>query len=260
MFGQKKSKESINTPQDTVEIAQCPVCKSVTTLMYYMQNSETKKKSKWYSCSCGVVWQTDPPSAKYDKKYYERFKEGGKKYEEACRYPIDVYAPFIEELVYSRTMLQVGMPTPHQVQSFKERGWVTYAIDKNESFKNTDRIIVGDFETYKFSEDSKYDVIWMYHTLECFSNPIESLSKCVDLLSEGGILFIATPDTDFINTRSSGGFIHWKPEYNRIMWNIRSLSSALERLGFNVVLARRNYEARFPAQDDLHLIAQKRYF
>lgn len=260
MFGQKKDKSSKNMEQDAVEIAQCPVCKSVTTLLYYMQNSDTKKRSKWYSCSCGVVWQTDEPSGKYDRKYYERYKDGGKKYEEACKYPVYVYAPIIEELVYSRKMLQIGMNTPYQAEAFRERGWVTYSIDKNKDFKDSERLIVGDFEERVFGTSDKYDVVWAYHTIECFSKPIESLSKCLDLLSEGGILFIATPDTDFINTRSSGGFIHWQPEYNRIMWNIRSLSSALERLGFDIVLARRNYEARFPAQDDLHLIAQKRYF
>jgi predicted SAM-dependent methyltransferase len=157
-------------------------------------------------------------------------------------------------------MLEVGAVTHHQSEEFRRRGWITYTIDKNTCFNSTERRIVGDFETHEFNEKAKVNMVWMYHTLECFDKPKESLKKAFTVLKEDGILFIATPDTDFINTRSSAGFPHWKADQNHIMWNKRSLVSHLESLGFVIILCRSNYEIRFPYKDDFHLIAQKRFY
>ena len=255
MFPQKAKSEIA----EAVEVAQCPICSSVTTHLYYMQCSETKIKSKWYNCACGVTWQFGDPKEPYDLKYYDRYKDGGKKYESAVKYPIYVYSPIIEELMYGRRVLEVGHTSPYQVEAFTERGWVPHSIDKNKALKPTDRLIVDDFETHDFG-DSKFSLIWMYHTLECFKDPKAALIKCFNLLPEDGTLYLATPDTDFIHTRSSSGFIHWKPQVNRLMWNQRSLTSYLETLGFKIIVSRKNYEHRFSAQDDIHILVQKKFF
>lgn len=254
-----RSMKNIST-NETVQIAQCPVCSAVTTHMYYMQDADTLKRSKWYSCSCGIIWQAgEIEEPKYDAKYYERYKEGGEKYKIACRYPVDVYAPLIEECVYGRRMLQVGVTNPYQLQYFGERGWIPYGVDLHNTLEVHPRLTTGDFMTVEFPKHIKFNLIWVYHTFECFTKPVDFLSKCLDLMPEDGILFIATPDTDFVNTRSTSGFVHWKTE-NRILWNSRSLTSSLQKLGLNVIMCRRNYEARFPALDDIHVIAQKRFF
>lgn len=244
--------------QQELKISACPICKSYVSQVYFMQDAISKIQSKWYSCSCGVVFQGSLPTAKYDEKYRKRYETHDKKVESAFKYPVKIYSPLIEELMYGRNALIVGTPTFHQSDALEERGWINYSIDKNESYKTEERRFVGDFETYEFPE--KYNLIWIYHTLECFADPIKALEKCKDLLVEDGIIFIASPDTDFINTRSSSNFIHWKPEYNHIMWNRRSISKHLDSLGFNVILNRQNYEHRFPAWDDFHILAQRKFF
>lgn len=244
---------------ERVEIATCDVCQAVTTHMYFMQDSETKQKSRWYNCACGVTWNAGECKEPYDKAYYEKYKEGGKKLESSAKYPIQVYAPLMEEMMYGRKVLEVGHTNPYQAEAFAERGWIPYSIDKNTHFTNSERFIAGDFETHDFGEE-KFNLIWIYHTVECFKDPKQTLIKCFNLLPEDGILFLATPDTDFIHTRSSSGFVHWKPQTNRLMWNRPSLVSYLEKLGFNIVMSRRNYEHRFPAVDDCHVVAQKKFF
>lgn len=258
MLSLKKDSKTIST--ESTSIAQCPICTSFCQHQYYMEDAKTKKKSKWFSCHCGVIFQDKPPSGVYDTKYRQDQYAGGVKYEKACKYPIEVYGPIIEELCYGRKALVVGTPTDHQVESLMGRGWVTFSIDKNERVCTTNRHIQADFESFEFAEDNKFNMIWMYHTLECFLDPVKAIKKCFTLMPEDGILFIATPDTDFINTRSSSGFNHWKPEYNNIMWNRRALVTHLENQGFSVVMARRNYEHRFPSVDDIHIIAQKVFF
>lgn len=238
----------------------CPVCSSYVCHMYFMQDVTTNKKSRWFSCSCGVVFQDKQPDAVYDKKYWDKYNQFDNKIKPAYEYPVRIYSPLIEELIYGRKVLLIGRQTPHQEEAFAKRGWVTYSIDKNTSFEPSDRLFVGDFETYEFPEGLKFDLIWMNHTLECFINPVTALKRCHDLLTEDGIIYLDTVDSDFIYTRGSTNFKNWKPETNYIMWNRRALMGQLEKLGFTVIMARQNCWGRFPDTDDIHLICQKKFF
>jgi len=253
-------KEANNLQVSDITLGTCPSCHSYVSHLYFMQDATTKQQSKWYSCSCGVVWQVQKPTMVYDKKYLDKYAQFDSKLRDAYEYPVRIYAPLIEELIYGRKALLIGRPTSHQEDAFSDRGWIPYSIDKNQAHEPEDRLMLGDFESFIFEPGTSYNLIWMYHTLECFNDPIAALAKCKSLLTEDGILFIASPDTDFIHTRSSSGFIHWKPDMNYMMWNRRSLTSHLEKLGFNVILARQNYEHRFPAWDDFHIIAQRKFF
>jgi len=243
-----------------IKVTNCPICQSYVSHVYFMQDANTKKKSKWFACSCGIVFQDKLPTGTYDLKYWEAHSKYDKKRQASYEYPIRLYAPIIEELVYGRRVLIVGRQNTYFEDYFAERGWVPTVIDKNSALTTKGNVIAADFEQHKFPEVTKYSLIWMYHTLECFSDPVGSLELCKKLLAEDGIIFIGTPDTDFINTRSSSCFIHWKPDYNHIMWNRRSLTRHLDSLGFNVILSRQNYERRFPSWDDVHVLAQKKFF
>lgn len=260
--------KQIESPK--AQISQCPICHAVTTYMYYMQNGDNKDdKSVWYRCKCGVVWQQTIPEAVknpekagevYNEEYVDQFIQNGDKYIEVCKYPVRVFAPLIEELMFGRKVLEVGFNATFTMQEFADRGWIPFGIDINTSNKNSDRIAVGNFETHQFPEDMKFDLIWMSHVLEHFLDPVKALEKAKSLLSEDGCLYIATPDTDFIITRSSAGFPHWKSKEHYLMWNRESLCNKLEELGFDVIMSRRNYSERFQAWDDVQIIAQKKFF
>ena len=254
------NKEASNLQLDEISLGTCPVCSSYISHIYFMRDSKTKVQSKWYSCACGIVWQNKNPDMIYDIKYWEKYAQFDKKLKDSYQYPVRIYSPIIEELIYGRKVLLVGRVNSHQENIFAERGWVPYSIDKNMGQPSSDRLILSDFESYIFEPLIKFNMIWIYHTLECFLDPMKALAKCKSLLAEDGILFLGTPDTDFIHTRGSSGFIHWKPDMNYLMWNKRSITSYLEKLGFNIILARQNYEHRFPYWDDLHLIAQRKFF
>jgi len=256
MLNPKKEAETLKVGH--IELGTCPVCSSYISHIYFMQNADTKQHSKWYSCSCGVVWQTQKPTLVYDKKYADKFDNNDPKLRDAYEYPVRMYAPLIEELIYGRKALLIGRPTTHQEDAFTKRGWIVKSIDRNVSLEPSNRLIVDNFETYEFNE--KFSMIWLYHTLECFHDPIQALKKIKSFLTEDGILFIASPDTDFIHTRGSSGFRHWRPDMNYLMWNRRSITKQLENLGFNVIMARQNCWQRFPETDDYHLIAQVKFF
>jgi len=254
------NKEANQLKTDEIQLGQCPICSSYVSHIYYMREAKTKKESKWYSCACGVVWNIEKPSKTYDEKYWDEYAKYDKKLEDAYKYPVKIYAPIIEELIYGRKVLLIGRVNTHQEDAFEERGWVPYSIDKNEFQPKCLRLFTGNFEDYKFGSDLKFNLIWIYHTLECFIDPISALVKCKNLLTEDGIIYLGAPDTDFIHTRGSAGFVHWKPDMNYLMWNRNSISNCLKTLGFNVILSRQNYEHRFPVWDDFHIIAQKKFF
>jgi hypothetical protein len=50
-----------------------------------------------------------------------------------------------------------------------------------------------------------------------------------------------------------------KHEYYTL-WNKQSIVRELERLGFEVIVAKRNFKASYSNYYDVHIIAQKRYF
>lgn len=258
MLNLKKQAESIKVGD--IELGKCPICESYVSHIYFMQDSTTKKQSKWYSCQCGVVWQSEKPKAIYDKAYSDKYDQLDSKLSDSYRYPVRAYSPIIEELTYQRRALLIGRVLGHQEGELKKRGWVAQSIDRNTSYEPSHNLFVGNFEDYEFDDGIKYGLIWMEHVLECFIDPLSALSKCKSLLTEDGILYIASPDTDFINTRSSVCFKHWKPETNYLMWNRRAIMKALESLGFNIIMSRQNCWQRFPETDDFHIIAQKKFF
>lgn len=247
-------------PQEDVLVEKCPSCDAYVCHRYYMEDKSSGKKSQWWACSCGIVWNAKKPTKVYDRKYWDDNSKYLANKEAEYQYPVKIYAPIIEELIYGRRVLIVGRPNTYQEEAFAERGWVPTVIDKNTSFESKGHLIASDFETYQFPENPKYNLIWFYGTFECLANPIGSLDLCKKLLAEDGIIFIASPDTDFINTRSSSVFIHWKNDEHHVMWNKRAISKHMESIGFNTILCRSNYEHRFPQWDDFHGIWQRRFF
>ena len=243
----------------------CPVCpgESVSNYVYKMQDSKTKIISYWNRCRCGVVWQHKYPEGVkqfYGKGYIDALVEDKEKYADSCYYYARVYAPIIEEMMFGRKLLDIGYTSPYNMDGFRVRGWVPYGIEVNDLASESARLVKGDFETHEFGGEEKFNLIWMNHVLENFRDPVKALAKARDLLNEDGIIFIATPDTDMIMTNSQAAFVYWREKEHYIMWNRQALTKKLEELGFEVILSRRNHEARFTYTDNIHIIAQKRFF
>jgi len=243
---------------------QCPICGALTYMIHHMQSGG--ERSDYWHCKCGVVFQEEFPLNEnkthedvYTKDYANNYLAMGDKFIDIAKYPARVFAPLIEELTYGRKMLEVGYLSHFFMQAMKERGWLTWGIDVMQGSSENERLIKGNFETHDF-KNLKFNLIWMSHVFEHFKDPVAVLKKCYDLMPEDGVLYIATPDTDFIHTRSNSGFSHWKKDEHYIMWNARSLERELDKVGFDVILSRRNHVERFSSWDDIQVIAQKKYF
>ncbi len=285
----KKLKGVSPTPtenkDDKIYPHKCPICGVDGNYVYSMNDIVNNETAIYYRCTCGIIFQDEYPGNDiYNKKYTEGY-EGNentdartlKKFIAQCEHAPKVYAQVVEDLIYGRQMLDVGYCTKYVMNYFEKRGWITCGIDVNEDTKPGGNLYKGDFIGYDFSANisseklkevvgreidttRKFDLIWMSHVLEHFNEPLRALKKAWDILSEGGVLYISTPDIDFINKTGVSDFPHWKKHEHYVLWSKRALCRELERLGFNIILARRNYYSRFISWYDVHIIAQKNYF
>jgi predicted SAM-dependent methyltransferase len=164
------------------------------------------------------------------------------------------------------------------MKEFERRGWLTWGIDNNKNICGHDNIYKGDFETYDFTRklaDSSllehlkdgvseiklvYDMLWLGNTLSCLRDPIEALKRCSGLLSEDGVIFISVPDIDFVTKCGISAYPHFNKHEYYTLWNKQSIVRELERIGFEVIVAKRNFKASYSNYYDVHIIAQKRYF
>lgn len=240
-----------------------------------MEDGKTHEESAWYRCDCGVMFNADfkRDLSIYDEKYITEMADR-KQARERHEYLIRVYGPLIEELTYGRMMLDVGFGVPYLINAMKERGWLTWAIDINPTLTGSGNIYKGNFLDYDFNLEGqdiffatgveklerKFDLIWMGHVLESQEDPIAFLKKAFNLLDAKGVLYISTPDVDFISKTGLSGWGYFNGKEHNVLWSERSLRRELERLGFKIVMSRRNFSSRFMNWHDIHIIAQKHYF
>jgi len=248
--------EKSEKPQK-VEPLCCPICGIGTNYTYRLVES-SGNDALWYQCNCGVIFQEKEPShSGYNKEYITNYKDYKYRYY-AQIHAAKTYASVIEETTYGRRMLDVGFNLQDNMNFFRERGWIANGIDINKEVDKIGNTFIGKFEEFPFKDE--YNLIWMSHVLEHFNNPLQAMKKAYDLLSEDGVLYIATPDVDFITKTGLSGFPHWKKDEHYILWNERALVRELERIGFNIILKKRNFCSRFVSWYDCHIIAQKRYY
>lgn len=235
-------------------MARCPICDAFSTYMHYMRDAKSKLESLWYQCNCGTLWQKDRAKNIYEDSYFNAIEGTHIKVSDCLNYSAKLYLPIIEEMIYGRKVLHVSLINDCQQIPFDERGWIFESID----LWNRKATLRNNVENHKFKY--KFNMIWMPMVLECLEKPKETLLKLSETLVEDGILFIETPDTSYLSTRSPMSFVHWKKEHNNVMWNRHKLQEYLETIGFDVVMNRRNYEQRFMFVDTTHIIAQKRFY
>ena len=244
----------------TVNKTICPLCGRATIKANAIaQTANIEDAGLWYHCSCGIIFNSEIPNHR-DNKEDIKVMTGMKEYPLPLVQSARVYAPLIEELTLSRKMLDVGFQTEANMDFFKERGWVPFGIDNNKYISRGKRIIKDNFETYENFCKEEFDLVWMGHVVEKFKDPIKAILHARTILKENGVLFLSTPDIDFLFSKTFREWQHWDKDRNYIMFNETSIKRELERMGFKVIMSRRNYFSRFGHFHDIHLIAQKVYF
>lgn len=253
----------------------CKICGVDTNYAYFIEDGKTHLRTTWMRCQCGVIFQEDfkKDLSIYTDDYLKDMTDA-KQAKERFEYPIRLYAPLIEESTYGRMMLDVGFGVPFVMDAMKERGWLTWGIDNHPLIEGNGNIYKGDFLSYDFDMEGdniffatgvkklkrKFDLIWIGNVLESVEDPLKFLKRAYDLLDPKGLLYISTPDIEFISKTGISGWPHFKGKEYNVLWSEQALCRELKRIGFKIVMSRRNFSSRFMRWWDIHIIAQGNYF
>jgi SAM-dependent methyltransferase len=250
--------ESEKSSKPKAEPVTCPICNMTSSLSYKMVEEHSDGSGVYFQCNCGVIFQSEYPSHDvYNEKYTAEYIGVKNRYYQQT-HAAKTYAAVIEEATYGRRLLDVGFSLPDNMNFWRDRGWIVRGIELNPATKGMRDVVIGKFEDFPFKD--KYNLIWMGHVLEHFNDPIKALKKAYDLMPEDGVLYISTPDIDFITKLSLAGWPHWKKKEHFVLWSIRALVRELEKIGFNIILKKRNFCSRYTSWFDFHIIAQKTFF
>ena len=212
-----------NKDQITVTHTKCPVCKLSTCLANYVIEPNGDE-GLWYRCNCGVTFQGEEPKQECIKEPVSdvnRILNGTR-----------IYTDLIEESTYGRKFIPTDSA---EIDKYLEdRGWVKMV-----------------------SQEDKPDFIICDGVLEQQIDCIDFINTAYNLLNYKGILYIDTPNTDFLSRTNIINYHHWVSNENYILWNKRSLVRELEKVGFDIILTRDNPTTHFRKPDTVQVIAQK---
>jgi SAM-dependent methyltransferase len=97
-------------------------------------------------------------------------------------------------------MLDVGCGNGRLLDRFKLLGWNTYGVEllpraAQEARLQGHQVFVGDIMNFD-SQANSYDVVTLCHVLEHLYDPLSTLKKCYELLTDDGLLVIEVPNYD----------------------------------------------------------------
>lgn len=99
-------------------------------------------------------------------------------------------------------ILDVGCGTGWFLEAAKERGYSVFGLELGEELSRftAERldIIVYNLELEQLEVDTGFDVITMFDLIEHVKNPLQQIQAAKNLLNEGGIILIFTPNFDSV--------------------------------------------------------------
>lgn len=227
----------------------CPMCGEMQPIMMmgvvaHLDNGELMPTGdRGYSfCNCRNIFYTkweNIDTRLYDELYNFKYQcEDSKKLSmtETEKFSV-VFKKFSPN---AKTFIEIGSIHDHVLDNMNSHGYDVSGIDI------INRQSIYPFETCNFEEyvpHRKYDIVWASHIFEHFKDPKAQLIKCKNMLNDGGLLYIAMPDTFFIDFEHKD-VLHWDWIVNEhhILWGMDSFIEFAEELGLKCVVRERNHE------------------
>ena len=148
----------------------------------------------------------------------------------------------LERLTDGRRLLDVGCGPGALVVAARRRGWQAKGVepDARTNFL-IDDVICSEWTT-GIVPASSIDVVTMVEVIEHVSDPVSALSAAHEALVDGGILHLTAPNYGtvdrFLWTRTRTLNAIFDPPHHRFVWAGRDLVRLVERVGFDVIVAR----------------------
>jgi len=229
----------------------CPICSCDA---YRVLRMETVAEYSIMRCAhCGLVFSAPRPNAEeldhfYGSEYFQRSHSSGYGYADysssADSNAHRMWKPFLNYIGLpaqpTLRLLDVGCGTGGFLVEAKTAGWNGTGVELSQYAVDVACKELGlqVFRSDIFASNLKpgsFDVVTMWHVLEHLIDPLESLRRAHELLTDNGVLFVELPNWDSAGRLFKGA--HWKqlkPPEHINFFNTASITFAAQQAGFTV--------------------------
>jgi 2-polyprenyl-3-methyl-5-hydroxy-6-metoxy-1,4-benzoquinol methylase len=177
----------------------------------------------------------------YDYSYFARGRKQGIIAKCAANITIAFEARRLTSSKCPGKLLEIGFGDGSFLEAMAKRGWTAYGIDISDeavalaSKRPNLCVQKGDLLECGF-QDSFFDLVVMRHVLEHLENPSDTLVEVRRIHRPGGVVFIAVPNIDSIESRiARDKWFHLDPRYHLMHYSAKTISKLLTEVGFENV-------------------------
>ena len=145
-------------------------------------------------------------------------------------------------------ILEIGCPTGSFLKACADRGHRVQGIDASSAFARYGQqnygldIQVGLFENFRFPESS-FDVVAIFGSLVCLSNPLGIFSAIRSMLKPNGLLVFNVPVLDGLIARLYGKRLWVYRPSAQVIYTRGSVIGLLKRAGYSLMESKRDVQA-----------------
>lgn len=185
---------------------QCPVCKNTNPEFMHWIESVNDVQRIWCKSCDTIYFDRDPAEwPKYDIDYNKFFFRPGDIRKAG------IMAAKLAELAQSKwkrpNILEAGSGNGLTVLLLRTMGLNAFGIDLDPKLSvylmELCKIPVVTSKFEEFNPPGKYHLIYSSHTIEHCKSPFEFMKKAFDLLEDGGIFYLDTPDTYYFDKQET---------------------------------------------------------
>lgn len=247
---------------------ECPICGGNDSEYFYCANQAALNRKSfspaklWMKCkSCGNLYAYNFPMQKNGEinGHYTRKNSDGLL---EPRNLLNIYSNIfnhIREINNGRKYLEVGIGCGEMLAVALEMGYDVSAVEIcKEDCENVSGALGVDIkwcDFLKYETSDKYDVIIMGDVLEHVGKPIDALKKAYNMLDNGGVLWLSTPNYEsaFSRMRKFADPM-WNQANHFTYFSYNGIKPFLDDLGFEV----KRYDVSNRYNGSMELFLQKK--
>ncbi len=217
----------------------CRICNSELIIDLAIGGAELMKCN-----NCGIAYLKDIPEQSILNDYYQsdyKISSGGVNETEKRRLfrlpeQIALIAAIMEHKQPPASILDVGCDKGFFIDEARRYGYAVTGIEPSESARKYAQRLRLDVSSSPDTAASKYDIITMWHSLEHFHDPLDTVKEHRRRLNPDGLLFIRVPAFDsFWSRLLKDKWIWFQPENHYFHFSEKSLRFLLNSAGYEVV-------------------------
>lgn len=222
-----------------ISFDKCPVCNSRALYEFQFGNTPLLRCK-----DCTLVFNKEFPDPDDVGQYYANTykidggKQAGSEKRRLFRLPeqISLIAEIMEFAGNESSILDIGCDRGYFLDEARRYGFNTTGVEPSESARAYCKRIGLNVAESIDKLEGQFDIMTLWHVLEHFMNPLESLSEIKAKMKDGGYIFIRVPAFDsFWPKVLKSRWIWFQPRNHLYHYGRASLSRLLTEAGFELL-------------------------